>query len=512
MPLNGSPGGGFDIGTMTLSNIERIEVLKGPQGGLYGSQSIGAVINIITKKVAEGGPSFEAQVSGGNHDFYQALVRMSLGSEKIKYSISIEEMYIKDSSTASFSQGARELDSFKNLSIFNKLELKLGAETYVNMSYNYAESENDIDDFGGSGPVDDIFDSVERTFENYSVGLTTTLADNVQQKFSYGYTGDTMDNTGDISFNNFELFNEIQLFNSHTDFYIADEHTVSLGYSNELQSGESIGSYKEEITINSGYLQYQYDDDFLNYLVSGRYDDFEDFGTEFTWRTAISITLVNSRLFASYGTGFKIPTFVDLFFPFTDFGSGYTYEGNLDLEPETSEGFDIGIEYSMFNGSVVISETVFYNDIDDLIDPGLFTPVNLNKVHTEGVESVIKIKFSDSLRVMFSHTYLKTEDTETHQKLARRPENTFNFLIDWKLTDALSTQLSALSVNNRIDRGGDTNYAEDYTRVDGNIRYQFCENASGFIKVENLLDEDYEDVYQFGTAPLFASAGLTMNW
>ena len=249
---------------------------------------------------------------------------------------------------------------------------------------------------------------------------------------------------------------------------------------------------------------------FERLFLSGslRYDDFEEFedATTFRLTSSFDIPETGSRLHASYGTGIKAPTFFELF----GFNPG-TFIGNPNLEPERSEGWDVGIEQQFFDGRVVGDVTYFQADLfdeirSDSVGAGFTTPINLSgESKRNGVETSLRVVPFDGLTLTGSYTYLRTSEPEGLSEI-RRPRHMASFNANWSFLDERA------NVNLGVDYAGETDDLEfasltnrrrvrldDYALVSLAGRYEPIEGVEVFGRIENALNQNYEEVFGFET-------------
>jgi len=237
-----------------------------------------------------------------------------------------------------------------------------------------------------------------------------------------------------------------------------------------------------------------------------RYDDNDQFGPHTTFRVAPAVIIPGSetKLKASYGTGFKAPTLQQLYVSFPDFA----FFANPNLRPETSTGYDVGFEQPLFDNRLRFGATYFHNDLKDLIQsvtpavcppplPFCSTLDNIAKARTEGVEAFIGATILPTLKVRADYTYTNAIDMTTEQQLLRRPRNKASVTADWNATEALLLSATVLYVGNWTDisRNGMIPRldAPGYTLVNVAANYKFTDQVTAFAKIDNLFNEHYQD-------------------
>jgi vitamin B12 transporter len=252
--------------------------------------------------------------------------------------------------------------------------------------------------------------------------------------------------------------------------------------------------------------------------VGIRYDKHNKFGSEFTYRIAPAyfITETNTKLKATYGTGFKSPSLYYLFDP--------SY-GNPSLKPEKSKGWDAGIEQYLFNNRLILGATYFDNKFTNLIGmDNNFRTINIDSAETKGVELSLKTLPLDGLITSFCYTYTSSKNTTSNKptsgtELLRRPANQLNLDVDYVIHD-LNLNLQVVNTGKRYDNEYDPVTftlkgrvkLDSYTLVNLSASYQVTKYLKLFGRIDNLLNEDYEEVLFYGTPKRSGYAGIRINY
>jgi vitamin B12 transporter len=501
--VNDSNVGGFDLSDLKLENIERIEIIRGPQSVLYGSQAIGGVINIISKE-ANDGFSARAQVRGGSYGTQDYLFSSSYGEEAIRSSTSISVLKSDGYSAANRSRGNPEADSYENVSVSNRTSLKVLGNGEATATVRYQRGETEIDGFDFAvGAVDDLNASQERELITSSFKLRKPINNWLVPSLELGVTDENLEGRDpDTEFNNFNIDSSLYNATIKSELDLFPSHELLVGYTYERQEGENSGNFDESRDINSVFFQDRYSWRNLLYLGGGaRLESDSEFGEEITFRATAAFLLsqVGARLHSSVGTGFKAPSFNELYFP------GF---GNPDLNPETSIGFDIGLEKEFSTLNSTLDVTFYYNDFEDLIgfDSTTFTAVNVAKAKAYGLETSFEAIISEALKFAFQHTYTKSEDKNTGKLLPRRPRHRANFNIFYQIIEGWDVAVDFLVVHSRIESDGQD--MDDYERLDLSSRYKLNKHFRLFVSLDNVFDVDYEEVVGFGSTRFAAYAGV----
>jgi len=242
-----------------------------------------------------------------------------------------------------------------------------------------------------------------------------------------------------------------------------------------------------------------------------RDDHNERFGSKLTWRLAPAylISATDTRLTASAGTGFKAPTLGELYQNFPPY-----FFSNPGLKPETSTGYDLGVEQGLLAGSVRLGATWFRNDIRDLITTDVTgtTYANVGRALTQGVESFIAWRPQHALQVRADYTFTQADDAILHQELLRRPKHKATVSANWQASDALSLNASVLYVGSWVDGNRDFSIprllAPGYATVNLAAQYSLTRHWALFGRIDNLLNRHYQQPVGFLQPALGLFAGV----
>ena len=490
-----SPGGGFDVGVMDVSNVERIEVLKGPQSTLWGSDAIGGVINIVSRR-ANDGLVAEISGSGGSFGTHQYQGAVSGGNDVGDFRLSYYDFTSDGISKADENDGNTEDDSHDAQTLSFRAGLNLPADARLELNYRSTEADTEFDSFGFVTGVEDGNERSESESTTTQVSLTIpTLDGRLQNTFRYADT--EIDRQSFASgLPSFGAEGDRKIMQYQGTFLISDSQQISLGYEDEdTDNGNNDAS-------NKGiYALYQVNPtEALTISMGLRKDDPEAYGDETVARISGAWQASeNLGLRASWGEGFKVPTI----FQTTFFCCGAAAP-NPNLQPEESEAFDIGLDWQFEQGT--LSLTYFDQDTTNQINFSFAVGgyENLDEVDSKGMELAIQYGVTETLSTSVNITRIDSEDGNGND-LIRMPEITADLSLIWQPTARLNSAFAIVYNDDEKDSRGTV---DSWTRVDLSASYEVNNNLRLFARIENLFDEDYQQIFGYGTPERSGYVGL----
>lgn len=512
--VNSATDGAYNSTDLTTDNIERIEILRGPQSTLYGSNAVGGVIHIITKRGKDGfNPS--ASLEFGSYDTLRWATELSGANEGLDYSLSASKISTDGFSKANESNGNTEDDGYKNTTVSSRIGVIQSSGSRIEWTARYTSAEVDQDDCGLTCPVDDLNFVQETVSRITALRFSKEVKAGWDQELTFSFNDETLKGSDpdlDDQFNNFKIKTIGKRIEWQNNIRFSQNYNITVGYEYEALRGENEDSFEKSAINNGLYAFYQEQQKNLVFNAGLRYDDNNRFGKETTYKVeaAYFMRASGGKLRGGYGTAFHGPTFNDLYFP------GF---GNPDLDPEKSQSWEIGLDQPLFNRIAHISGTYFETDIDDLIvfvvtDPVTFEGLseNVEKATIRGLEISGDFALGHFMTLSGNYTWVDTENLETGNQLARRPKRKASATVVMRPINHLNLNADLIRVGRRYNDTANTILMKPYTVINASSTYSLTSSINIFVRVENALDKDYEEVAGYGTAGRSTYGGLKVKF
>ena len=523
--------GAFDFGGLLTADIARIEVLRGPQSSIYGSNAIGGVVSITTRRASERGTHGTVALEAGSASSLSGLLALRQGFERGGLSFSVARQQT-EGFDVSGEGGERDGDRNTTLNLALDHEIAPGVVLGGTLRSTSRRAEFDAFNFGAPtaqglvtdergtyGEVEELYGSIFVEAESFGGRLDNRLALTVTDVDRVSY--DAFAKSGDTSGDRLAL--------SYTGTLALDAQTLDLAsqtlafavqYEEERfrENDPAIvfgpGQLEQRERSQRGYvLEYRGSYDFgLDAQASVRHDDNEAFEDFTTWAVGLSYTLPNgtTRLHASAGTGVQNPTLIEQFGFFSNF------EGNPDLQPEQSRGFDIGVEQTFAGGAGVIDVTYFQEELTDEIGSvfnvatGRSRPINREGTsERRGIEITGAYSFSEAFDAQLAYTFLDADEAVAmaaggfrEAVEVRRPEHELYVQGTYRLpNDRTSVTLGAQAVSGLFDAdfkspsfGAERVRLDDYVVADVSFAHEFDNGLTLTGAITNLFDAEYQQL------------------
>lgn len=510
-----SSGAIFNFADLLAADIERIEVLRGPQSGIYGSDAIGGVVNIVTKK-GRGPATASLIVEGGSFGTGNVSAGIRGGGDVHDFSLNAAAFRTSGISIAA----GNEKDGYRNQTYSAKLGLRPGENLEFRLFGRYVKGNVETDNVPR--------DNDDRTDSDHAMGRTRlkySLLDG-DWRHALGAAMHRKRRTVVSRWGTSEYDGRKSRLDYETNYFfetpaVADAtHAVTFVAERETDSQTS-GGASSDVASHGYSVEYQIGfSDRLFLSGSVRRDDNERFDDTTTFRVTAAYVLDGSgtRFHGSYGTGVKNPTLSQLFQQFGRVGP------NPDVEPEESRGWDIGIEQSLLEGRLSLDMTWFDNRPTNLIywnDAG--TPYDWQNPETgdddfydnldgtsriSGLEFTARARPAKGMSLSAQYTYADAKDPD-RELLPRRAEHVASLNLGYTFLDGRAAVDIGVDYNGKqLNRKANPVMLDDFTLVNVATSYKVTERIELFGRVDNLFDTDYEEVPGYHTTGIGFFAGL----
>lgn len=510
MEVSDAGTGEYDLSALTTANIERIEVLRGPQSAFWGSNASAGVINIVTRSGKRNSQQLNTQAELGSDATRQAGFNLAGGTETLDYSLSGN---LRRTDGYNISNFGSEKDGDINRTLQSQLNIDLSDQLTLRLNSRYVNRDSDTDSQDFAFPATA---TQGRIIDTDAITGTTEWANAAQLNWQQGpfsqqfkaehnrndrRTTDTLGASGnDSERRKLAWQGSYQLDNRDTS------HTFTGGVEHERETFENVfpatsDQAGERKRSQTGYIL-QYQGEYHNRLsvtAATRFDDNDAFKDATTWSLSAALKLDGGkRLHSSVGTGITNPTF------FEQFGfSPATFNGNPDLKPEQSEGWDIGMAFPI--GEDTTADITWFqqrltDEIVTVYDSSFIgSPINSQGTsHRQGIELSVDSQLHPQLNSRLSYTYTDSTDADDIDEV-RRPRHSANIGLDWQSQDSLTgIQLDASYSGSTddlefISATPETRVTLDsYWLLNLGASYKLSQDVTLYGRIENLLDEDYE--------------------
>jgi vitamin B12 transporter len=517
-----NPNRSFDFGQLLTADIDRIEVLRGPQSGLYGSDAIGGVISVITKK-GEGPPKVAATVEGGSFGTFNQSASLSGSDRQINYAFSVAHFLSASTPVTPLEllpPGRQRINDFyDNWTYSTKIGVNLTEDLTVNWVGRFTDATLRFtsDDFSVFPSVPNAAQSTQAVHQFYqrAEAVWSLFDGRFTNTFGINYTDHWNSNKapdpGMPSINK----GDRTRYDWRGVVSAIPGQTLILGLQQETERLNTDITTAQNGT-RSSYVELQSEFARRFFLVSNiRHDDNDAFGPATTYRLApaVLVPMTETKLKASYGTGFKAPTLSQLYVNFPDFN----FFGNPHLKPEESVGYDFGFEQPIANDRFRFGVTRYHNDITNLINTNAtFTSyTNVGLAVTSGYEAFASAVVTERLKVRGDYTYTKAIDTTTGLELLRRPNHKYSLDMAWNPTDQLQLSATWLRVSEWVD--GNRSFsiprltAPGYTVVNVAANYTVNQYTTVFGRIDNLFNEQYQNPTGFDRPGIGIFGGVRVS-
>ena len=518
IPVNDASGitGEYDISAIPVEQVERVEIVKGGNSTLYGSDAVAGVINIITKKGA-GKLTASLLATGGSYETFKQVIGLNgaIGQTSVSLTASNLQSESLSSAAPDAGQAGFDKDGFIQRSVSLNLGQRLNERFMLRANVQANGNEAGLDNGAFS-------DATDYTYQKNLVlaGLGGKLNFNNGEfnfNLSHNAVKNLFDNKGSLTNNrgqisqleagvNYQLASFLDLTSGAS--YKRSSTTQENPFSATLNADNNIKSLFTSLFLktNSGF----------HAELGGRVNQHSQYGENFTYTVNPSYVIAERyKLFVNVSSAYHVPSLYQLF-------SEY---GNLDLKPEISRTYEAGFDLDLLPEKLNVNLSYFDRKINDVIDFGQLSPtqfgyINQNEQKDQGFEAELSYRPVSSVTFNAFYAYVDGEMTSpagTAFNLFRRPKNTFGANAGLSLGKSVAVNLTYKFTGNREDFYFDSSFNQvsaelkSYNMLDAYIQYQPASKLTLFADVKNLLDQDYREFAGYSTKGLNFNAGFRLE-
>ena len=536
--VNSATLGSYDFANLTTDNIERVEILRGAQSMLWGSDAMGGVINIVTKR-GQGPLSATGFMEYGSFASLREGGTVSGKQGIVDYSLSLSRWDTSSFSAVNYRRGATERDSYRNWQGSGRIGVDLPHDGRLDFTMRWMNADTQLDNVSATFPAD-VYGSKLRSQQyvfsgSYEQPMTGWWSQKLTlsraQEASLFLPGTLQRNLIDGSFSTpFGSPNETRVLSNRVEWQHNVQLTklllVSLGYQFREQQGENdTGLTNKVLSSHAGFAQAQFNLWDRVFATAGvRHDSYNVFGDATTYRLTGGYYQkeTDTKLRVGYATGFRAPSMNELYFP--NFG-------NPNLGPEKNQSMDAGIDQYFLSKQLKLSGGLFWNHYRNLIvttfDPGFCAPFStfgfcsqqVGAASTKGWEAGLTYTYAGErpfLRgvvVQAQYTNTLTRDIEAHTRLPRWPTDQWSASVSYQPIDPLWITVIGRYVGSRFNTTGEQQAMRAFDVWSLAVTYDVTKQLQAYLRAENLFNEKYEEIASAGVPirSIFGGVRVTLG-
>lgn len=470
--------------------IERIEVVRGARSALYGSDAIGGVIQIFTRKGDDQGLAPYVRLAAGSDSTYQRSLGLSGGDQRTRFHLgaALDETPGIDATRDGFGANGDD-DAYRNRSL--SLSLSHRFDDSLQIGFNLLDQRGQVeydDVFSGSLPTTDYLLSSASGF------IDAQLSDSWSSRLELGHSEDKRDSGNDQPGGSVSQFNTYRdAANWLNTLTLTENHQLLLGLDWYEDRAQGTTDFVEDSRWNrAAFIQHRYSGENFSTEIGLRHDDNQQFGHENTWNAALTLPLGNANdLILSYSEGFRAPTFNDLYYPDFCFGSMCFPSANPELTPERSRSYELQWR-SRYSDTGSLQASVYRTEIEDAIvlDEN-FIPQNVQTARINGFEAAVQQELF-GWQGNLALSLIDPRDRDSGHTLQRRAKRTLTLDIDRRFGD-VSIGAGWRALSGRYDDAENQIRMSGYGLLSLRAAWQATQELGLSLKLDNLLDRDYAE-------------------
>lgn len=496
-------GGAFDFSGFELGDIDRIEVLSGPQSSLWGSDAIGGVIAFTTRET----DGVRAEAEGGSYGTLRGRLAAGVATDRYAFGAWVSRFDTDGISAADEANGNREADGFENTTVGARARYALTPTATIDGTLRWSDSAADIDGF--PAPAFRLADTFDTTAsEQWSGSARLRIAAlGLDHQISVSGSDITRDTISSFP-STFEADRQVYRWQADGTGRAGDL-TYAVGAEREETSGSLSSGRSDELGTTSlfGTASLQAN---ARLTLTGalRWDDTDDFGAETTGRVSAALDLDGGFILSgAWGTGFKAPSISQSVCDFCFGPRPFPV-----LTPETADSAEIALGWASADGRLDGRATVYRLNVEDQISYVAGRYINIARTRSDGVElegrAALGTVAGGALDLTLAYAWTDARDGTTDARLLRVPEQAASATLGW--TGArLSGALTVRSESDQDDSGG---VREGFVTANLNAAWALTGQVALTARIENLADETYQQVLGYGEPGRSAYVGIRLRY
>ncbi|WFE68198.1 TonB-dependent receptor [Thiomicrospira sp. R3] len=480
--------GGANLAHLMVANIERIEVIKGAQSGVWGSDAAAGVINIITKQ------SLETRLTLEHGAYNTGKSAVSTG-----FTIGDARLFVNAAHISSEGFSAQtpvgenpnqyESNGYRNTNLSARAIVPIAENQTLTLAHNHTQARSEYDAWGDPNDVKRADTQTDLSQLNYQLGSTKVAGE--QSLFT---TEQLDDANPDIVKGKTQ---SLTLSHQYQNLLMGASYTHNEAQSDKFSWGAGQNQkLKDSTNAKSLFATHSHNWKNFTFNEALRWDNYSNFGSELTGKLGVKMVITaNQSLALNYGTAYNAPNIIQILNPWGT--------ANPDLTPEKSA--EASITYKLYG----LTLTYFDKEIDELINwvGGQYQNID-GTTKIKGVEAEYKKRF-EQWQFAINYTHLDTEKANG-EPLARRPDNQVGLNLNWYATDKLDINLNGQYIGSRS--GNVDSVTEHYSVWNTVINYELNQTTTAYLKVNNLTDKYYQTIAGYATAARSAYLGLSARF
>lgn len=484
-----SPGGGFDFGNLLIGNIERVEILRGPNSVPWGSQAIGGVVNVITRRPGHSEIEANARAEYGSND--RATLAGNIAGKTGPVGFSLGGGYFRDDGISAAASGT-ENDGYRQYAANGRVEISLSDNASIDLRGYYADARAEADGF--PAPLFRLADTPEYSTTQQLTGYAglNVAFGNLKNRLAFTISDINRDNFASPAATTVDFLarGRAERFEYQGDWQLSSAVRAVLGAEHE-RSRFTDGFSPAKTRYSGTYAQAIIEPvDSVTLTAGARIDDYRTYGSKATFSAnAVWRVRDTSLIRAAYGEGFKAPTLFQLF----------SFFGDPDLQPEEAKSYELGFEHSLSDG-LRIGVTAYRRRVANMIDFDLatFRYNNIRRAKAKGIEAFIDLQPSDRFIVGANYSYTdsktKLDGAAAFTRRIRVPVHSLNIAADWNATDRLKLGADVRLASDSLDGFGGATRLDGYVLLGARASFAINDQIELYGRVENAGDAEYQTV------------------